>query len=65
MDKQQLERYWEELHYALDREIVDVPPGTFKALRKDCRQLEKHLESCPGGDEAISIARDSVTLAVC
>ena len=65
MNKEQLERYWEELHYALDREIVEGPPATFKALRKECRQLEKHLARCPGGDDLISGAKQSVQFVGC
>ena len=63
MNKEQLERYWEGLHYALDREIVDGPPATFKALRKECRQLEKRLQNCPGGDDLITEAREGVLFA--
>jgi len=64
MDKKQLEQYYEALHYALDREIVNDPPETFKALRKACKKLEKRLSRCPNGDALISEAKDSVILAV-
>jgi hypothetical protein len=65
MNKEQLERYWEELHYALDREMVDDSPATRKSLRKACKAMEKHLARCPGGDELISVAKQSVQFARC
>jgi len=63
MNKEQLTRYYEALHYALDREMVEEPPTAFKALRKDCRQLERRLQSCPGGDELITEAKEGVLFA--
>ena len=60
MNKEQLQRYYEALHYALERELVDEPPQSFKALRKACRQLENRLKSCPGGDELITEAKEGV-----
>jgi len=64
MDKQQLEQYWKELHYALEREMVDEPPATRKSLRKACDKLEKHLARCPNGDTLISEAKGSILFAV-
>ena len=64
MDKQQLEQYWEALHYALERELVDEPPEAIKALRKACKRLEKHLARCPNGDELIAEAKQSILFAV-
>jgi hypothetical protein len=63
MNKEQLQRYYEALHYALDRELVDEPSESIKALRKDCRQLENCLKNCPGGDELITEAKDGVLFA--
>jgi len=60
MNKEQLERYYEALHYALDREMVDAPLQSFKQLRKACSKLEGRLKSCPGGDELITEAKEGV-----
>jgi len=65
MNKEQLGQYYDALHYALDREMVDRPPVSFKALKKACSQLEKRLERCPNGNELISEARDSIIIQVC
>ena len=65
MSKEQLEQYWEALHYALDREMVKEPPATYKALRKACKGFEKRLERFPGGDELISEAKQSIQFAGC
>ena len=60
MSKEQLKQYYEALHYALDREMVDEPPQTEKSLRKACKKLEKKLTHCPNGDALIFEARNSV-----
>ena len=59
MDKQQLQAYYEALHGALERELVEIP-DSHKELRKQCRQLENRLKSCPDGDELITVAKSNI-----
>lgn len=59
MNTEQLLRYYEELHYALDRELVDFPRDN--QLQEACRELEERLSRVPGGEELLDIARKNVT----
>jgi len=60
MDKQQLKAYYEALHGVLEREMTEEPPTELKALRKACRELERHLVRCPNGDELITVAKANI-----
>ena len=59
MNKGQLKAYYEALHGVLERELTYIPNSN-KELRKQCRQLENRLKSCPGGDELVTVAKNNI-----
>jgi len=59
-----LAKYYEALHFALEREFTGFPDDIRAAnLRAECIRLEQRLESVPCGDDLIETARWNATHA--
>jgi hypothetical protein len=59
LNKKELKAYYEALHNALERELVEVPDNC-KELRECCRQLETRLKRCPDGEKLIAVAKSNI-----
>ena len=58
-----LTKYWEELHHALERELVD-DRGTKADMLDDCRRMEARLLRVPSGDEYLATARHNAAVRI-
>jgi hypothetical protein len=63
MNKTQLLRYFEALHFELEREFTGFPEDlrgttvTMDSLKSACKELEQRLLTVPNGEESVANAK--------